>query len=83
MSHPVISTKGDDKAGQGKQKQNKSDPCSLKIPYNEDPENNNPAKLFSSVAWIQENVPDFEARANRAVEEYRQELESYDANQPQ
>ena len=51
--------------------------------YNDDPEKNNPAKLFSSVAWIQENVPDFEARANRAVEEYRQELESHDANQPQ
>ena len=51
--------------------------------YNDDPERNNPAKLFSSVAWIQENVPDFEARANRAVEEYRQELESHDANQPQ
>lgn len=43
--------------------------------YNEDPEKNNPAKLFATVAWLQVNVPDLEARSNRAVEAYRQELQ--------
>lgn len=42
--------------------------------YDDDPEKNNPAKLFATVAWLQVNVPDLEARANKAVEEYRQEL---------
>ena len=43
--------------------------------YDDDPEKNNPAKLFATVAWLQVNVPDLEARSDKAVEAYRQELQ--------
>lgn len=46
----------------------------LEAGYNEDPEKNNPAKLFASVAWIQVNVPNVQDLIAKALEEYRQEL---------
>lgn len=42
--------------------------------YEADPEKNNPAKLFASIAWIQKNVPDVQGVIDRTLEEYRQEL---------
>lgn len=42
--------------------------------YAEDPEKNNPEKLFASVAWIQKNVPNVQELITKALEEYKQEL---------
>jgi len=42
--------------------------------YDEDPEKNNPAKIFASIAWIQVNVPNAQDRINKALEAYKQEL---------
>lgn len=42
--------------------------------YDEDPEHNNPAKLFATTAWLQVNVPDLEDRTKRVIEEYRDEI---------
>lgn len=42
--------------------------------YDEDPEKNNPAKLFASVAWIQKNVPNVQELIATTLEAYKQEL---------
>jgi hypothetical protein len=42
--------------------------------YDEDPEKNNPAKLFASVAWIQMNVPNVNDLIAQALDAYKQEL---------
>lgn len=42
--------------------------------YNDDPEHNNPAKLFATIAWIQTNVPDLQDRIAKTLESYKQEL---------
>ncbi len=42
--------------------------------YETDPEKNSPAKLFATLAWVQTNVPDVQARINSALEQYKQEL---------
>lgn len=42
--------------------------------YNDDPEQNNPAKLFASAMWIQVNVPNVQALITSALEAYKQEL---------
>lgn len=42
--------------------------------YDEDPEKNNPAKLFASVAWIQKNVPNVQDLIAKTLEAYKQEL---------
>lgn len=44
--------------------------------YEADPEKNNPAKLFSTIAWVQLNVPDLQDRIDSVLEQYRQELAS-------
>lgn len=46
----------------------------LEAGYATDPEQNNPAKLFASVAWIQVNVPNVHELIDKALDEYRQEL---------
>lgn len=46
----------------------------LEAGYDEDPEKNNPAKLFASVAWIQVNVPNVQELIAKALDDYRQEL---------
>lgn len=40
----------------------------------EDPEQNDPKKLFASVAWIQLNVPNVQELIAKALEAYKQEL---------
>ena len=42
--------------------------------YEEDPEKNDPAKLFASFAWIQQHVPNKDALIDEALEKYKQEL---------
>ncbi len=42
--------------------------------YEADPEKNDPAKLFASLAWMQLNVPDIQERIAKTLEEYKQEL---------
>ncbi|MGV9002343.1 MAG: hypothetical protein ACOH18_05315 [Candidatus Saccharimonadaceae bacterium] len=42
--------------------------------YEADSEKNNPAKLFASIAWIQVNVPDVQARIDKTLQEYKQEV---------
>lgn len=44
--------------------------------YDADPEKNNPAKLFASIAWIQVNVPNVQDIIAKALDEYKQELAS-------
>lgn len=44
--------------------------------YDTDPEKNNPAKLFASIAWIQVNVPNVQSIIAKALDEYKQELAS-------
>jgi hypothetical protein len=39
-----------------------------------DPEHNNPAKLFASLAWVQMNVPDIQDVVAEVLESYKQEL---------
>lgn len=46
----------------------------LEAGYDEDPEKNNPAKLFASVAWIQLNVPNVQELIAKALDGYKQEL---------
>lgn len=41
---------------------------------NDDPEHNNPAKLFATAAWFKINVPDAEERVEKALATYKQEL---------
>ena len=43
--------------------------------YDEDPEKNNPAKLFASMAWVQVNVPDVPELIAQTIETYKKELE--------
>ena len=40
----------------------------------EDPEQNDPKKLFASIAWIQLNVPNVQELIATALETYKQEL---------
>lgn len=42
--------------------------------YHEDPEHNNPAKLFASLAWLQLNVPNVESLMQQGIDAYKQEL---------
>ena len=42
--------------------------------YEEDPDKNDPAKLFASFAWIQSHVPNKDALIEEALEKYKQEL---------
>lgn len=42
--------------------------------YEEDPEKNNPAKLFASMAWVQVNVPNLQEVIAQALDAYKQEL---------
>ena len=42
--------------------------------YEADPEKNNPAKLFASLAWVQINVPDIQTRIEKTLEEYKREI---------
>lgn len=42
--------------------------------YDDDPEKNNPAKLFASMAWVQVNVPNVPELIANALEAYKQEL---------
>jgi len=42
--------------------------------YDADPEQNNPAKLFATIAWLQVNVPDLQERIAKSLELYKQEL---------
>lgn len=42
--------------------------------YSADPEKNNPAKLFASLAWIRQNVPNAQEAMAQALEAYKQEL---------
>lgn len=44
--------------------------------YETDPEKNNPAKLFASIAWIQVNVPNVQDIIAKELDEYKQELVS-------
>ncbi len=46
----------------------------LEAGYDDDPEQNNPAKLFASIAWIQVNVPQIQDIVASTLEAYRQEL---------
>lgn len=43
--------------------------------YEEDPERNNPAKLFANIAWIQKNVPDLKQRVDETIEQVKKEIE--------
>ena len=43
--------------------------------YDEDPEKNNPAKLFASMAWVQVNVPNVPELIAQTIETYKKELE--------
>ncbi|MGH7218672.1 MAG: DUF5663 domain-containing protein [Candidatus Microsaccharimonas sp.] len=49
---------------------------SIEADYDTDPEKNDPAKIFASLAWIQLNVPDLESRIAKTLEAYKQELSS-------
>lgn len=42
--------------------------------YEDDPEKNNPNKLFATVAWVQLNVPQLQQLVDTALEEYQREL---------
>jgi len=42
--------------------------------YDEDPEKNNPAKLFASMAWVQMNVPNVPEVIAQALDTYKKEL---------
>lgn len=42
--------------------------------YKDDPEFNNPAKLFASLAWIEFNVPNLEEVMQQGIDTYKQEL---------
>lgn len=42
--------------------------------YDEDPEKNNPAKLFASIAWVQKNVPNVDMIIASTLVAYKQEL---------
>lgn len=42
--------------------------------YESDPEKNNPAKLFASLAWIQTNVPNINEVIDTTLAAYKQEL---------
>lgn len=44
--------------------------------YDEDPEKNNPAKLFASMAWVQVNVPNVQDVIARTLDEFKKELAS-------
>ena len=44
--------------------------------YDEDPEKNNPAKLFASMAWVQVNVPNVPELIAQTIETYKKELEA-------
>lgn len=44
--------------------------------YESDPEKNNPAKLFATIAWVQLNVPDVQSRVDSTLRQYKQELAS-------
>lgn len=45
----------------------------------EDPEQNSPEKLFASIAWIQFNVPNVKDVISKALADYKQELQTEDA----
>ena len=47
---------------------------SLAETVGQDPERNNPAKLFATMAWVQVNVPDAEERVQKALDAYKQEI---------
>ena len=47
---------------------------SLAETVDQDPEHNNPAKLFATMAWFQVNVPDAEERVEKALNTYKQEI---------
>lgn len=42
--------------------------------YDEDPEKNNPAKLFASMVWVQVNVPHVSEVIARTLDTYKNEL---------
>jgi len=42
--------------------------------YDEDPEKNNPAKLFASMAWVQMNVPNVPEVIAQTLDTYKKEL---------
>lgn len=44
--------------------------------YDEDPEKNNPAKLFASMAWVQLNVPNVQDIIAQTLATYKTELAS-------
>lgn len=43
--------------------------------YEQDPEHNNPAKLFASLAWLQLNVPNIETMMQQGIDAYKKELD--------
>ncbi len=42
--------------------------------YEADPEKNNPAKLFATIAWVQVNVPNLQELVDKTLADYKQEL---------
>ena len=46
----------------------------IEASYESDPEKNSPTNLFASLAWVQINVPDIQARIEKTLEQYKQEL---------
>lgn len=42
--------------------------------YEADPEKNNPAKLFATIAWIQLTIPNVQELINQTLANYKQEL---------
>lgn len=43
--------------------------------YEADPERNDPAKLFATVAWIQANVPNLQERIDKTLAQVKRELD--------
>lgn len=46
----------------------------MEATYESDPEHNNPAKLFATIAWMQTNIPDLQERIEKTLADYKQEL---------
>lgn len=44
--------------------------------YDGDPEKNNPAKLYASLAWVQKNIPNAQAAIDATLDTYKQEIGS-------
>ncbi len=42
--------------------------------YEQDPEHNNPEKIFANLTWIQQTIPDLQERIAQTLAAYKEEL---------